>query len=99
MVNDGIVLGHKVSAASIEVDRGKIEVMTGLPAPTNVKDVRSFRRHAEFYRRFIQDFRNTQNKNTKILEIIHKLYIYTRFIYIYLFTVIKEMFIFMFIFS
>ena len=48
---------------------------------------------------FIQDFRNTQNKNTKILEIIHKLYIYTRFIYIYLFTVIKEMFIFMFIFS
>ena len=42
MVNDGIVLGHKVSAAGIEVDRAKIEVMTGLPAPKNVKDVRSF---------------------------------------------------------
>ena len=39
MVNDGIVLGHKVSTACIEVDRAKIEVMTGLPAPTNVKDV------------------------------------------------------------
>ena len=30
MVNDGIVLGHKVSAIGIEVDRAKIEVMTGL---------------------------------------------------------------------
>ena len=40
----------------IELDRAKIEVMTGLPEPTNVKDVRSFLVHAGFYRRFIQDF-------------------------------------------
>ena len=50
MVNDEIVLGHKVSAAGIEVDQAKIEVMTSLPAPTNVKDVRSFFGHAGFYR-------------------------------------------------
>ena len=56
MVNDGIVLGHKVSAAGIEVDRANIEVMTGLPAPKIVKDVRSFLGHAGSYRRFIQDF-------------------------------------------
>ncbi|KAF8112800.1 hypothetical protein N665_0061s0009 [Sinapis alba] len=37
-----IVLGHKVSAAGIEVDKAKIEVMTGLPSPANVKYVRSF---------------------------------------------------------
>ena len=56
MVNDKIVLGHKVSAAGIEVNRVKIEVMTGLPAPANVKDVRSFLGHGGFYMRFIQDF-------------------------------------------
>lgn len=53
MVNDGIVLGHKVSAAGIEVDRGKMEVMTGLAAPTNVKYIRSFLGHARFYRIFL----------------------------------------------
>jgi len=39
MVNDEIVLGHRVSAAGIEVDRAKIEVMTSLPPPKTVKDV------------------------------------------------------------
>ena len=67
MVNDGIVLGHKVSAAGIEVDRAKIEVMTGLPAPTNVKDVRSFLGHAGFYRRFIQDFSKIARPLTSLL--------------------------------
>ncbi|KAF8087683.1 hypothetical protein N665_0571s0002 [Sinapis alba] len=67
MVNDGIVLGHKVSAAGIEVDRAKIEVMTSLPAPTNVKDIRSFLWHAGFYRRFIKDFRKIARPLTELL--------------------------------
>ncbi|GJT14573.1 reverse transcriptase domain-containing protein [Tanacetum coccineum] len=50
-VFEGIVLGHKISGAGIEVDRAKIDVIAKLPYPTNVKGVRSFLGHAGFYRR------------------------------------------------
>ncbi|GKB60765.1 reverse transcriptase domain-containing protein [Tanacetum coccineum] len=50
MVKEGTVLGHKISRAGIEVDRAKIDVIAKLPYPTNVKGVRSFLRHARFYR-------------------------------------------------
>ena len=53
MVQEGIVLGHKVSARGIEVDKAKIEVIEQLPPPTNVKGIHSFLGHAGFYRRFI----------------------------------------------
>jgi len=40
----------------IEVDKTKIEVMECLPPPTCVKRVRSFLKHAGFYRCFVKDF-------------------------------------------
>ncbi|GKV13635.1 hypothetical protein SLEP1_g24623 [Rubroshorea leprosula] len=52
----GIVLGHIVSERGIEVDRAKIELISKLPTPKTVKDVRYFLGHAGFYRRFIQIF-------------------------------------------
>ena len=45
-----------VSQRGIEVDRAKIEVIANLPPSKSVKDIRSFLRHAGFYKRFIQDF-------------------------------------------
>ena len=39
-VNQGIVLGHVISEKGIEVDKAKIELISKLPSPTNVKTVR-----------------------------------------------------------
>ena len=68
MVNQGIVLGHVISEKGIEVDKAKIELISKLPSPTNVKTVRQFLGHAGFYRRFIQDFSKIVKPLYKLLE-------------------------------
>ena len=56
MVQEGIVMGHKIFVKGIEVDKAKIDVIEKLPPTVNVKGVRSFLGHVGFYRRFIMDF-------------------------------------------
>ncbi|GJZ45994.1 putative nucleotidyltransferase, ribonuclease H [Tanacetum coccineum] len=68
MVKEGIVLGHKVSSAGLEVDKAKIDVISKLPPPTNIKGIRSFLGHASFYRYFIKDFSKIARPLTKLLE-------------------------------
>ncbi|GJU37684.1 reverse transcriptase domain-containing protein [Tanacetum coccineum] len=68
MDKEGIVLEHKVSGASLEVDKAKINVISKLSPPTNVKGIRSFLGHAGFYRRFIKDFSKITRPLTKWLE-------------------------------
>nr|GEX78633.1 reverse transcriptase domain-containing protein [Tanacetum cinerariifolium] len=68
MVKEGIILGHKISKKGIEVDKEKIKVISKLPHPTTVKGIRSFLRHARFYRRFIKDFSKISRPMTHLLE-------------------------------
>ena len=68
MVKEGIVLGHKISKAGIEVDRAKFDVIAKLPHPTTIKGIQSFLGHAGFYRRFIQDFSKIARPLTHLLE-------------------------------
>ncbi|GJX17621.1 reverse transcriptase domain-containing protein [Tanacetum coccineum] len=68
MVKEGIVLGHKVASAGLEVDKAKIDVISKLPPPTNIKSIRSFLGHAGFYRRFIKDFSKIARPLTKLLK-------------------------------
>nr|GEU31818.1 DNA-directed DNA polymerase [Tanacetum cinerariifolium] len=68
MVKEGIVLGHKISKNGLEVNRSKVDVIAKLPYPTTVKGVRSFLRHASFYRRFIQDFSKIARPMNHLLE-------------------------------
>ena len=68
MVNHGIVLGHIISKKGIEVYMAKIEMISKLPSPTNVKNVRQFLGHAGFYRTFIKDFSKIAKPLYKLLE-------------------------------
>ncbi|XP_073025161.1 uncharacterized mitochondrial protein AtMg00860-like [Primulina eburnea] len=68
MVQEGIVLGHKVSSKGLEVDRAKVVAIEKLPPPKNIKGIRSFLGHAGFYRRFIKDFSKITKPLCNLLE-------------------------------
>ena len=68
MVSQGIVLGHIISEKGIEVDKEKIDLISKLPSPTNIKTVRQFLGHAGFYRTFIMDFSKIATPLYKLLE-------------------------------
>ncbi|RDX84547.1 Retrovirus-related Pol polyprotein, partial [Mucuna pruriens] len=68
MVTEGIVLGHLVSNRGIEVDKSKIDIITSLPNPTSIREVRSFLGHAGFYRRFIKNFSKLALPLSRLLQ-------------------------------
>jgi len=67
MVQEGIMLGHKISGKGIEVDKAKIDVMIQLQPPKTVKDIRRFLGHTGFYKRFIKVFSKIARPLTRLL--------------------------------
>ncbi|RDX82293.1 Retrovirus-related Pol polyprotein from transposon 17.6, partial [Mucuna pruriens] len=68
MVTEGIVMGHLVSNRGVEVDKSKIDIITSLPNPASVWEVRSFLGYAGFYRRFIKNFSKIALSLSKLLQ-------------------------------
>ena len=68
MVNEGIVLGHKISEWGIEVDQAKVDEIEKMPCPRDIKGIRSFLGHAGFYRRFIKNFSNISRPLRNLLQ-------------------------------
>ena len=68
MVTEGIVLGHMISAAGLEVEKTKVSIIRNLMPPTTVKGIRSFLGHGVFYRRFIRDFSKIARPLCRLLE-------------------------------
>ncbi|RDX97904.1 Retrovirus-related Pol polyprotein from transposon 17.6, partial [Mucuna pruriens] len=68
MVTEGIMLGHLVSSRGIEVDKAKIDIITCLPNPTSMREVRLFLGHDGFYKRFIKNFSKIALLLSKLLQ-------------------------------
>lgn len=67
MVQEGIVLGHKISHNGIEVDKAKVEVIANLLSLVNEKGIGSFLGYASFYRMSIRDFSKISKPLTNLL--------------------------------
>uniref|UniRef100_A0A1S3XBX2 Retrovirus-related Pol polyprotein from transposon 17.6 n=1 Tax=Nicotiana tabacum TaxID=4097 RepID=A0A1S3XBX2_TOBAC len=68
---EGIILGHKIFAKGMEVDKAKIDLIARLPPPTNVKGIRTFLGHASFYRRKAFEILKKQLTNAPIIVSPH----------------------------
>ncbi|GBG61909.1 hypothetical protein CBR_g26073 [Chara braunii] len=51
-----IYLGHRLSAAGLEPEATKIEVIRNWPQPANIRELRSFLGLASYYRKFVARF-------------------------------------------
>lgn len=56
MMTEGLILGHYISTAGIQVDPSKIQVILLLPTPCTQTEVCSFLGFSGYYQRFIKNF-------------------------------------------
>jgi len=56
MMTEGLILGHYISKARIQVDPTKIQIILLIPTPTTQTEVRNFLGFSSYYRRFMKHF-------------------------------------------
>ena len=61
-------MGHKISAAGLEVNQVKVAIIKTLMPLTTVKGIRSFLGDAGFYKRFSKDFSKVSRPLCRLLE-------------------------------
>jgi hypothetical protein len=61
-------LGHVISVEGVATDPDKIEAVVSWPAPTSVKELRSFLRFVEFYRHFVKHYAIISKPLTTLLK-------------------------------
>lgn len=64
-------LGHVISESGIHTDPEKVNAVAVLPAPTTVKELRSFLNTAAWYRRFIPNFSTLTSPLNELLKKKH----------------------------
>jgi len=62
------LLGHVVSGEGIHCDESKLKAIQHLPAPRNIKDVRSVLGMSGYYRSFIKNYANLTGPLTELLQ-------------------------------
>ena len=66
--NKRYVLGHKISAAGLEVDKEKVTVIKTSRPLSTIKGIRSFLGHTDFYKKFIKYFSKISRPLCRLLE-------------------------------
>lgn len=61
-------LGHIITKHGLNVDPAKVEAITSLPAPANIKKLLSFIQTCSWYRRFIPGFADVVQSLTKLTK-------------------------------
>ena len=56
MITKGVILGHYILVAGIQVDPAKIQIILLIPTPTTQTEVGSFLGFSGYYRRFIEHY-------------------------------------------